>query len=197
MDCEHLESELWAWQDNPPAHPSHEAMQAHLAQCAPCRASLERLRELKSALRGLHDTPDAGFEARLAQAIQQSEPSAYPADPFLEEDASATPEAVVVDRRARHFWMRPVALVAAGAVAAVLIGLVGRWTAPGTLPVAQRSAPALEAEASLSPPSPAGQAAEDQREGILAERKWEEDSTRAQATRPDAPERLTPVTTTP
>ncbi len=201
-DCQHLESELWAWLENPAAHPSHLQFERHLTRCAPCQASVDGLRQLRQALKGLAEAPDPSFTQNLAVALADPHrQSRFAADPFLEDGPEQNPAGLVVDRRQRAFWVRPLSLVAAGAVAAVCIGLLGRWGTQETPPLSQGQSPVLDnARTQLADgtdPSLTDSAKTEGKEGILAERQWQEDSSRAQSGQPDSRERLTPVTTRP
>jgi anti-sigma factor RsiW len=205
--CETVLSQLWDRQPATPHHPDHDAIQSHLQACPACRAEALRIQELRGCLKGLAGAPDADFEAglkaRLATlAAGRPDPQAgrFEPDPFLEE---APREALLVDRRSRAAWLvKPLGLVAAGAAAAILVGLIGRWSArpdsqPGAAPVLAGAPPAQVAADSQAARVPETRPAT----GVLAERAWQEgDSakvTDAPEDRPDRRERLTPVTTTP
>lgn len=196
-DCQHLESELWAWQEDPAAHPSHLQFEAHVSACPQCRASLSSLRLLRQSLKGLSASPGPDFETRLATALQAATPATrFEADPFLGE-APMEPAGQVLDRRQRAFWVRPLSLVAAGAAAALVVGVLGRWSTGDTPPTAQRSPAPVSQVAELEKGLSADTVGTVEKEGLLAERPWQEDSAKAAASQPDSRERLTPVTARP
>jgi hypothetical protein len=211
IDCQRVLSELWDWLADPERHPEHRPIREHLEQCASCRDAAEEVRALRSSLKGLADQPDEDFEAGLRARLSSLSAGAadplggrFAPDPFLEGgegEASFHQEALVVDRRLRAFWLRPLGLVATGAVAALVLGMLARWNAtpdpalpaPGASPVAS-----LPAARNAAPDSLAARPLGQDPVGVVAERAWQaEDSSQARVGRPERQERLTPVTAAP
>lgn len=215
MNCETVLSELWDWHASQDSHPDHPRIAQHLKACPACRAQADQVSELRGCLKQLPRDPGPAFEtglrerlACLAAGLPDPLAGRFAVDPFLEDAApagSATGEgktALLVDRRRRAAWLvKPLGLVAAGAAAAILLGLVARWTADPHQPATGSTlAGAPLAPATQPIVAPAGQpvAASADPTGVLADRAWQEkDSSQTQLEHPDRRERLTPVTTTP
>ena len=216
MNCETVLSELWDWHANPHSHPDHPRISEHLKACPACRAQADQVWELRGCLKQLPQDPGPAFEtglrerlACLAAGLPDPLAGRFAADPFLEDAAPTGSEAgerktaLLVDRRQRAAWLvKPLSLVAAGAAAAILLGLVARWTAdpdrpaPGSTLAGAPVAPAIRPVVAPSEPPVPADAADPT--GVLADRAWQEkDSSQTQVEHPDRRERLTPVTTTP
>ncbi len=205
ISCQTVSNEAWDWLLQGSAHPLDCSLRDHLSGCAACRQQIEEIGRLRAGLGSLTEVAPTGFEASLHQRLERLrsegvDPQAgrFEEDPFLAE--AAAPVALVVDRRS-PLWWRPLALVATGAVAVLVLGLVTRWS--GQTPTGQP----VESAASLTEPAPVvdtlavpvlDPTTDSARTGLLAERPYDEpDSSRDAARRPEAREKLTPVTVTP
>ncbi|MFA7330852.1 MAG: hypothetical protein WC326_07250 [Candidatus Delongbacteria bacterium] len=205
IPCQTVSNEAWDWLLQASAHPLDAELRDHLAGCAACSLQVEEIGRLRAGLGSLAEVAPTGFEGSLQQRLEHLrttgvDPQAgrFEEDPFLAE--AAPPEALLVERRS-PLWWRPLALVATGAAAVLVLGLVTRWSgqSPAGLPV--------ESAARLAEPTPVvdsllapgvDPAADPAQTGLLAERPYDEpDSSRDAARRPEAREKLTPVTVTP
>lgn len=205
ITCQTVSEELWDWLRNDAAHPLDADLSRHVAGCAECRRLAAETRLLLPDLATLRLQAPLGFEASLQTRLEHlqrtgQDPAAarFESDPWLEE---SEPEAagLVVDRRSPAWW-RPLGLVATGAIAVLLIGLVARWqsTSPAGV-VAPASSVARVGETPLpSVDPPAVSVKVDEKTGLLAERPYQDpDTNRREDSNPAARERLTPVKTTP
>lgn len=198
ISCQTVSDNLWDWLHDGAGHPLHSELDAHVAGCDGCRAHREAVAALRSTMGSLREPAPAGFaEALQARLAAGMEDSRFEADPWL--DRSTPPaQATLVDRR-HPAWWRPVALVATGAAAVLVFGLVARWqtapegAAPGpALPTAELAVP--EATSADSVPHKLSQEAHPAGEtGLLAERPYDGDSSQTHDRRPEGRERLTPV----
>lgn len=201
IPCQTVSDHLWDWLQEGAGHPLHSEMDGHLATCAPCRAHRDAVATLRSTLKATAVPAPAGFAEGLRARLAEARPDArFEPDPWLEE--AAEPAAVVVDRRHPSWW-RPLALVAGGAAAVLVFGLLtrqpagtpGSAVAPGAT-VVEQGAPAPAPTDSTAPGVASGTDAVPET-GLLAERPYEEDSSQAPSRLPEGRERLTPVGTTP
>jgi len=168
--CTSVSSELWDWLADGDAHPDARAIRDHLDGCAACRAEADRLRGLRAGLKGLRETPAAGFEARLRERLAAERAAPAPAGRVVRVPV----------------WRRPLALVASGAAAVLVLGLAGgRFGGPAAPDGAGVApAPAVGARVAALP----------QPTGVLGERDWQpEDSLAGGAADPSSREAGTPV----
>jgi hypothetical protein len=202
IPCQTVSEHLWDWLHEGAGHPLHSELDAHVAGCATCRAQRDTTAALRSTLKATAMSAPPGFAERLQADLAQTRPaSRFEPDPWLEE-APEPAAAVLVDRR-HPAWWRPLALVAGGAAAVLVFGLFTRRPLPPA-GLAPTSGSALVEQAAPAP-SPADSAtrqmaaatAADPETGLLAERPYEEDSSKARSRQPEGPERLTPVGATP
>jgi hypothetical protein len=198
IPCQTVSDHLWDWLQDGAGHPLHDELDAHVAGCAGCGARMQSAVALRSTLKSLTDPAPEGFAERLqARLASGGGDSGFEPDPWLEEGESPAPQALVVDRR-HPAWWRPVALVASGAAAVLVFGLLARWQAtpngpalPSALPMAEQAAPPAHGDStrdSLEAVDPV--TAET---GLLAERPYEGDSSQSRNRQPEGRERLTPV----
>ncbi|MDP2360198.1 MAG: hypothetical protein Q8O14_05535 [bacterium] len=207
IPCDQVSSELWDWLADPAGHPEGGAIQGHLELCAACRLTADRIASLRASLPGLRQAPDPSFEQDLFSRLESlrangSDPAAdrFEPDAKLEGGAGLAPRGMVVELRHRSWWRRPAALVVAGAAAALVLGLLGRWSGPASPGAGQLANATAEGEAAgpvMLEDSLATTTPTPPQYGVLAERIWEEDSSAAASRRPDHQDRLTPVTTLP
>lgn len=172
INCEQVLQEYWNWIENPDAHPDSLPIREHLEHCSSCAAAGEEIRQLRSALHEVRDTPSAGFEARLRERLDAVRAG--------EQETDQPANVIRMDRSS--FWKRPLALVATGAAAVLLIGLIGPDREEEGLP-------------GLDAPVPGRMTAA----GVQAEREWQvEDSLRGPASvDQESREDVIPVSTAP
>lgn len=177
MDCKQVLSELWDWLADEEAHPETHALNEHLEVCPACRAEASALRRLKGALREQRPLPEDGFDERLRRRLAEA------GAPVVAKETDSPMGKVV---RA-SFWRRPLALVATGAAAVLVLGLAAGRLGDGSGPLGPTAG-------GLAAPGAATAAADPV--GVVAERAWgAEDSLRAGGVEPGTAEPLVPVST--
>lgn len=208
IPCQTVSEELWDWIQTGTSHTLDASLREHVDACPACRQAMDEARSARTGLGALRELAPLGFEAALHERLDVlkrtgRDPLAgrFEEDCFLAEETAPTP-ALLVDRRSPAWW-RPVGLVAAGAVAVMVLGLVSRWTGQpvdGPLPVAPAPIATLEAPVAKVPTATDSLSASPDggRTGLLAERPYDgADSTEEAAAKPESRERLTPVKVSP
>ena len=195
IDCKTVLSEIWDWLAEQDAHPLSRDIRTHLDACPGCRAEADTTDGLRVTLKASPERPSEGFDERLRKRLEQAgiPATGIPATGIPATGIPATgAEPVRTGRVVKvDFWKRPLALVATGAAAVLLIGLaadrVGGPAAPPGAPGIVASAPAAGAAAlrTVADPAPIG---------VLGDRAWvEEDSLAAKPSDPASAEPLQAV----
>jgi hypothetical protein len=178
IDCNRVLQDLWDWLADPDAHPDNLPIREHLEHCAACASEAKGVGQLRAALGQLRESPAAGFEARLRERLRTLEDAPRELRPAAEARVVAV-----------SFWRRPLALVATGAAAVLVLGLTaGRF---GTEPGLPGAAEGVIATAEpVSSPAPVAAPI-----GVVSDRAWQPgDSLEHPASGdPRAADPLTPV----
>ena len=180
IDCNLVLSELWDWLADRDSHPLTRDIQDHLTACPACRGEADATRGLRASLKETPEPPSAGFDERLRRRLAAAGAPVGGA-------AAPAGRTVKVD-----FWRRPLALVATGAAAVLLIGLAtDRLGGPQALPGAAGTLAETPAAAPSAPLRAAGDPAPI---GVVGDRAWNDgDSLSAGAADPAHAEPLHPV----